>query len=264
MKVAVISNEPSQTGKSSLCVLLASLFARTQHKRVAIFSTGDLASLFSLVQYDNRATQSKSVGVYNALLQSAAIDADGIYDYAYKIGKEEVYGVNIFSATMDTEGLDKLFLTSVDRINADLVLVEVQGDINEEFNKRAIDRCDAILNVFNMSMKSINAVKDYINSYDTRAVLRTGYICQKYDAKALSEKRIASGVGIGQRGLILIPYNPIIINYGYMGMLNTLAKEIALGHAEVINLRSRLLEIMQFLFDSPNHKYIKGVDTWHK
>ncbi len=264
MKVAVISNNPGQVGKSSFILLLASLFARTQRKQVTVLSTGSLAEMYAQAAIDNRGQESKSINVYSAFIRAAAVSNDSVLDYANRIGSEEVYTLDIFSAAIKLEDMQELFLTTLNAIKTELILVEIAGDINTEFNHTVMNECDVVLNVFNATRQSMEAVKKYTEEYDERVVARTGFVCQKYDAKGLGEKRIASTAGINIRNMMVVPYNTVVIKKCFEGELNTIAKAITEGNSEVISLRIKLLEVMQYLFDSDKYKYIKGPSEWYR
>lgn len=264
MKVAVISNQSMQTGKSSLILMLASTFARTQHKRVILLSTGDMKDMLDQAYVDYRAENTKSVQVYRAALKTALVSRSSCLDYGMRVGEEEVFAFNLFATTMERNELEELFLATMNTVRVELTLVEVKGGLEDPFNKRVLSECDAILNVFNMSPASLDAVLNYRNNFDTKCVLRTGYVCQKYDANALSESRVAKAIEINKRNLLAIPYNPAVIVKSYNKELNTIGQLVAEGNNAVIDLRMKLLEIMQYLFDDGKYKYIKGVSEWYK
>jgi hypothetical protein len=223
-----------------------------------------MKTLFDQVNVDLRASGLKSVNVYNAAIKSALASQTDILDYAYRIGDEEVFAYDIFSSTRDSDDLDSLFVTTINNLKAELIIIEINGDINSEFNTKIIKECDAILNIFNCNMASMDAVKEYKDTFDKHCVLRTGYICQKYDANTLSESRVAKAIDNNRRTLMTVPYNGSVIVESYNRNLNSLAALIAKGDASVIALRMKLLEIMQYLFDTGKYKYIKGIDTWYK
>ncbi len=264
MKVAVMGKNNDAIGKSSLIVMLSSLFARTQRRDAAIFSTSSLESLMQMVDVDTRAAETKTVGVYKALLEAATIRNREILDYGMKVGSEYVYLFNLFSAAMSEKDSEELFIKTINKIKVDLVLVEVTGDINSDFNHAVLKECDAILCMFEQSRQSMNFVKEYRENYDKYVVARTGYICSKYQPDAISGKRLLNFAGIHERETIFIPYTPYVIKHSLEGDLNNIAKLICNCEPEVLPLRAKLLETMQYLFDTPSYKYIKDYTTWFK
>lgn len=264
MKVAVISNLETQQGRSSFITLLSSVFSRSQHKKVTILSTGPMKHFLDSVEVKASMTAVKSVSVLKVVMSSSNVQEEEMNDYAIRIGSEEVYAYDIFSSTLAKDDLQSLFMSILKQSKSELVLVEVVGSPDEPFNKQVLESVDAIVNVFNHNPASIEAVRDYVDNGDRDIVRRTGFVCQKYDPDAISEAKLGKFIKMNARNFIVIPYNSVIQKECMNGTLNTLAKFICKGHSEVVNLRSKLLEVMQFLFDSPRHKYIKGVNEWHK
>ena len=264
MRVAVISSRGGQEGKSSLIVLLSILFVRTQGRRVSILSTGSMKELLNTVILKGDLKAAKSVSVFKTIIEGNVCRSDELEDYAYRIGEEGVCAFDLFSSLTDVHELDTVFHNTLEKLNADLVLIEVNGDLNEERNKAVLDSTDAILYVFNHSCQSIADLKGYRSVYDQSIVRRTGYICQKYDEKVLGEKKLGKLLGVNARNLMVFPYNPVIVKESIDGKLDTVARFVCQGHHEVVGLRSRIMEIMQFLFDSPDHKYIKEVSEWRR
>lgn len=264
MKVAVISNLETQQGRSCFIVLLASVFSRSQRKRSSIYSTGDMKNLLSSVEVKTTQTSAKSVSVFRAMLDAATIKDDEIYDYANRIGDEEVFAFNLLDSSFERDELEELFITTMNKDRSDLRLFEIVGPLDNPFNQKVLQNVDAVINIFNHNTASIDAVRDYVENYDKNIVRRTGFVCQKYDANVVGEKKLGHLIKMNARNFIVLPYNPIVGKEAIDGTLNTLARYIVTGHNEVVGLRSKLLEVMQFLFDSPKHKYIRGVSEWHK
>lgn len=265
MKVAVISKNNSSVGKSSFIIMLASLFSRTQRKTVALFSTDDASESFmEMAMVDDRATVTKTVSVYKALLESEIIHSEEVLDYGMRVGNENVWLYNIFSAAMKKHEIEELFLKTIGRIKVDLVLVEVKGDLNSEFNCKVLNECDAILCLFESSRQSLNFVKDYVENFDRKIVARTGYVCQKFEADAISGKRLLNYAGLHERSTMFIPYSPFVVEHTWKGDLNIVAKKICDCEPKVLPLRMKLVEVMQYLFDTNTYKYIKDYTNWYK
>lgn len=263
MKVAVISNH-DQVGKSSFIITLASVFARTQKKKVVLLSTGSMQGLFDLANIDMRGAADKSVHVYKAVLQTAMINPSQCLEYALRVGNNNVYAYDLLSSVMDSDEEEKLFLTTLNNMKVDLTIVEIQGDLNDPFNEKVINECDAIFNVCTTSPASMKAVREWRNTYNKRVVERTGYVCQKYDSDTVSENRICKEIGINKRNFIVIPYVKDIIMLSYNKQLDEIAEMIVEGRSSVVNLRMKILEAMQFLFDNGGRKYVKGISEWQK
>lgn len=264
MKVAILSNQPGQVGKSVLSILFSTLFSITQGKTAVLFSTEDMQGLYNMVNVSAVASQIKSMSVYKALLETNALMGNEIIDYSDRIGSTDVFAFNIFSAAMERSDLESIFIDTLNKCDVELSLVEIKGDVNSPFNKRILYMCDAIMYVFNPNRSSIEAMKEYKEKIDKRLLLKTGFVCQQYDANVLSEKRLAKDADINLRNLTVVPRCASIAKFAYDGNLEQLAEAIKVGLPEVTILRPKLLEIMQSIFDDGRIKYIKGVEHWLK
>ena len=196
-------------------------------------------------------------------MQNAALSGDDLLNYADRIGKSNTFVFNLFNAKIENDQLEKLFKITLDRLVSELVLVEVVGDLNSEFNKEVIKSCNAILYVFKPNPESIFKMQEYIANYDKSCVAKTGYVCQQYCPNVISENHFVKDIGIAKRLFMYLPYNEAIIKTCYNGELESLVSSIITGGESTINMRNKLLELMQYIFDNNTVKYIKGYKYWH-
>ena len=264
MIVAVISNPSTPSGKSSFITALATTFAHTQNKVASIFSTEEMSDYLETVTVQARPIGAQSMNVYNALMTNGQLQGEEYYDYANRIGDERVYAFNIFGAHLDQRILEKLFITTLSRCDSELVLVEIAGDYTSPFNQEVINLCHSFIYVANTDNKSFKQIDAYKKTMTFDAFERTGFIFQKYDDKVISEKQVSKRIGIPIRNMLIMNYNPVVQKLALEGEQDRLGQLIASGHGETIKLRMRMLETMQYLFDSPNHKYIKDPSTWRQ
>lgn len=262
MKVAVVSNQVGQVGKSVLSLLLSLTFSYTQQRQAIILSTGNCSELYAQCSIDKSQDGLRNTNIYKALMQNAALQGDDILDYADRIGKTNVFAFNIFDAQIEKEQLEALFCNTLDSLKSELILVEVSGDLKSNLNRQVLEMCDAILYVFNPNQYSIHAMQDYKTNFDRNCVVRTGYVCQQYCPDMISENRIVKTLGIDKKCFMYLPYNEAVVKACYYGEIESLVKPIVSGAPETISLRNKLLELMQYLFDAPNYKYIKGYTDW--
>lgn len=263
MKVAVISN-PVQCGKSAFCVLLGTLFAKTQAKITVILSTDKMDDILSAVQVKRDKSVITSVSAFDAALSTGAVRNEELFDYGLRIGENQCFAYDIYDSTYDRQQLDKILLKAIHNLKSDLTLIEISGDLNKEINKQVLQKADVILYLFTTSMNSIKGISDYKQEYPRELTVKTGYICSKYNQNIVGEKMLAKLLNMSVKNIMLFPYNTIIAKEALAGTLETITKFIATGHNEVVNLRPKLLEVMQYLFDTPMQKYIKEANTWYK
>jgi CO dehydrogenase nickel-insertion accessory protein CooC1 len=127
-----------------------------------------------------------------------------------------------------------------------------------------LENADAVLYLFECSRHSLSLLGEYKSKMKSHVVARTGYICSKYDREVVNEKRLAASAGINERSLMQFPYNRKVMRSGFDGSLEECMDLIIKGSPETLNIRPKLLEIMQFLFDSGRGQYIRGFDKWVK
>lgn len=246
--------------------MLATIFARTQRKRVAVFRDDRIDDLLKMVSLSQTGsdTDSKSVNIFRAMLESASLSGEEYYDYAYRIGKEDAFIFDVYNSSLEKQELDAILFKTLKRVKSDLNLIEITGDLESDKTKEILEFADVILYVFNSERKSLDMLNTYIKEYDYKYQRKTGYVCQKFDREATSDKQVAKEIGMNRRNILFIPYNSVIIKESLEGTLDLLAKDVAVGLAPVINLRMGFLETMQYLFDYGATKYIKGVNEWYK
>jgi cellulose biosynthesis protein BcsQ len=264
MKVAIMSNLEGPCGKSSFLLLLALVYARSQQKQVSVLSTGRMRVLLDYVSKKNEKTTLNTLSVFETMMNSGSIREDEIYDYALRLADENVYAFDLFASPKDQKELQKTFFTVLKKVHSDLVLVELANQADDAFNRKVLERVDVILYLFHHDPVSIHALKEYKTNFDKELVFRTGFICQKYNADVVGEKRLSTLIETSPRNMVVFPYTTTVAKRCLDGTLDRAAKDILIGRGEVVALRPKLLEIMQYLFDTPNMKHIKGVAEWHK
>lgn len=264
MNIAVISSPKTASGQSSFISMLASVFSLTQDKRAAILSTDDINDIISMNETKDTQSLVKSPNVYRAQIMSASIKNEDIWDYGFRLGIENVYAFDIAPKTLPPDEQVDVFSKTLARIKAPMVLLEITGDPCSDTNTELLKLCDVVLYVFNHTPKEYAHIKRYIETSKAGHVINTGYVCQRMDARVTSEKAISKEINVDVKRIMQIPYNPVIPKEAMKGKLNTLADYIARGHYEVVELRMKFLEIMQYLYDGSSKKYIKEVSKWGK
>lgn len=264
MKVAVISQEQT-SGKSTFMCLLGGIFSRSQSKNVAIMSTGSAQENMSIVDIKDTSKELRSIHVFRALLDSDAITNTELFDYGFRQGEENVFIYDVMGTVMDDDEKKELFFETLSKVPADLTLVEIKGNIKEPFNMKVINACDAVLYVFNHSKTSIDNVRAYIDDPKLASIaIRTGYVCAKYDRNVIGEKKLGTLMKMNARNIMLFPYNSVVAKKAIEGDLSDIVYNIMKGDNEVLVLRSKFLEVMQYLFDTDRFKYIRGIEEWFK
>lgn len=264
MKVAVMSLPDHQCGKSSFMVLLGTLFAHTQAKSSALLSTDKCVEVIKTVQCKENKSVSNSIAILSTVVANGLVTEDKLYNYAMQLGKENCFLFDLFDSNYDRDRSNELLLNLMARLKSELVLIEVKGNYESEFNQKVLQEADLVLCLFNMGIRSFERVAEFYQKANLAMKRKTGFVCMRYDPNVISEKAISKRVSIPQSNIMLCPYNVIIPKLALSGKLDTIAGLIAEGNAEVINLRPKMVEVMQYIFDSSEVKYIKPHTSWYK
>lgn len=262
MRVCVVSTQ--NNGKSSLSLLTACLFSATQRKTSVLMSTEKMTSDLTMTSSNRPKSVLNSVAVYGEALSSGTFRGDEIFDYGFRIGNAHTYLYDVYDSNIDRGSLDARLVEIFKKIPGDLVICEVSEESPEELKEQLFTTADAILYLFTADYNGIEQVRQFKTKHPPTITMKTGYVCSKYDRMALPEKEIATKVGTDTKSLIIYPYNSAVIQTAFRGKVESLIPKIIRGEPAVLNLRQRLLEVMQYLFDSGSWKYIKGVDKWDK
>lgn len=279
MKIAITSDVP-RTGKSTTAMLLGHIFSRTQEKRVAIFSTGDIEELIELTEPRGSFSSLNSTAVLNALLKNNSLNGEELYDYAIRSGEDDVHLFNVFDRTMSLEDAEEILTNTINIVNQStyMTLIDICGDPKSALNQTIMRDADVILNIFNHDLKSIHAAKESmvalskkemkteknVKDYSREIAFKTCYVCGKYDRNVLSEKKVAGVLGVTARNITVVPYTSSLQSMCLQGAIHKSSSYIVEGHPAFVEYRIKLLEIMQVLYDSGSRKVIRGVSEWHR
>jgi len=244
--------------------VLGTLFARTQQRTAVLLATDRMSDTLEAVRVKRDKSILTSVAMLESVLTSGNTAKSNVLDYGIHIGEDKCYAYDIYDSSYDREHLNNVLVKAIKNIRAELVLVEVNGDVTMGFEQRLLREVDVILYLFNTNLKSLKHLVEYKESMLEEVERKTGYICSMYNPEIISEKLLAKKISSSVRNVMLFPYNPHLAKEAMNGTLDTVAPYIAKGDPLVLNLRSKLLEVMQYLFDTGTVKYIRDMGTWFK
>ena len=263
MNIAVISNHETQVGLSSLVSMLATVYAKTQNSKVAIFTTGKVEDYFRLTGIVQREGGLRSANNTIAMLNGTIVKDEDLWDYGYRLGKEEAYVFDINSSVATAESKKHTFSKALSRINADMCIYEIKGRSSDPVNDYLISQADVILDVFATSPNSIYKAKNFKAKHKEYAK-KLFFVCQKFDRDATSAKQLGSLLEVTPDKLYCIPYNVTVIKESMNGTLENIAARIMQGSADVVNIRTELVRLLKALYNDSKHKVIKEVSEWNK
>lgn len=264
MKVAVISTVPT-CGKTVFCEILGGLYSRSQGREVAIFTTGNAKDNIELVSsriYDRRLD---SPQIFRAMVQNAGEDAKELLNYGVQAGEEHVYIYDIMGSSMAKNDQEDFLIEAINTVPVDLTLIEICGDIKSELNERALATCDCCLLLTEQSHRGFRTLSDMIRGFTLpNLIYNRAIVISQCDPVVASDKKMAEEMKITVASLYKFPRSSQVAKLAYNGELDKAAYNIIAGDSELVSYRTPMLEIMQFLFDTPTRKIIRGIDKWFK
>ena len=260
MKVAVISPCNTPCGKSSLVYLLAGIYSRSQGKKASIYKTSYTED-HEMVTLSSLQVGTKSPTVFKALLNTGQITSEELHDYALRVGSEEVSLFDFYASKIDDDIRVEMTDKAINIDNNPLKIFEV-NDIGSELTKIYLDQADFIFVMTDASRTSLKKTKAYLNDMERANRFKVINVVGKYNPNEVSEKMLANLLGVKQRELVVFPYNTLVAKEAMTGTLDSIVKYIVKGHYELVNLRPKMLEMLQVSFDTPTKKVIKPMKEW--
>lgn len=263
MKVAVISTAPT-CGKSVFIEILASVYSRSQGRDACIFSTGNAKDNLELIDVYQDNKELNNPHVLRAMLNNSENDKT-LQNYGVQSGDEHVFIFDILNAAMEQEDKEEFLLEAIDKIPADLTLIEICGDVESSINRRVMDICDCSLILMDTSLKGIRMLNETYAKLPAGAMrVNSAVVMSKLNPAVASDKKMSSLMKATQACLYKFPYNTTVAKLAIDGRLDKVAYNIIIGDNEVVGLRVTMLEIMQYLFDTQKRKVIREIAKWYK
>lgn len=264
MKVAVLSAVPT-CGKSVLIQILGGVYSRSQGRKTVVFTTGDAQDNVSMITCLNKNSMLDNPHIVKAMVDNAGDDADNLLNYGAQAGDEHIYYFDILNAAMSSNEKEDFLLAAIDKVPADLTLIEVAGDVNSDLNKKVLAKCDCSLILTESSIKGCKKLVSLIELLPAGKVkINKAIVLAKYDANVCSDKRFAEKIGMKSQNIFKFPYNSVAAKLAFSGELDKIVYNILIGDYEVVTFRRACQDIMEYLFDSDNRKVIRGIERWYK
>lgn len=264
MKVAVLS-AVSTCGKSTIIEVLGGVFSRSQGREVVVFSTGNAQDNIDMITCHNRNGALDNPHIVKSMVDNAGDDASNLLNYGAQAGDEHIYIFDIMSAAMSQEEREEFLMSAINKVPADLTLIEICGDPNSDLNKKVLAVCDCSIIITEHSIKGCRAIVQLIQDLDPcQAKINRAIVLSRYDAVVTSDKRFAEKIGLKAHAIFKFPYNSQIGKLAFNGELDKICYNIIVGDHEVVMLRKAVQDLMEFLFDSSTRKVIRSIDRWFK
>lgn len=264
MKVAVISAEPT-CGKSALIEVLGAVYSRSQQRDVVVFSTGDITDNIETITNYEEKNVADSPHIVKSMIEGAEMNDKDLLNYGVRAGQEHVYYFDTNNNSMSPEDKMEFIIGAIEKVPSGLTLVEICGDVESELNRAVMAKCDCSIMLVDPSLKGFRKFKEEANKLPKGAMqMNMAITLSRLDSRTMGDKLLAAKMGINAKQIHRFPYNINIPKLSVNKQLDEIAYKIIIGDSEVVGLRTPMLELMQFIFDSPTRKIIREVSRWYK
>lgn len=264
MKVAVMSVVPT-LGKTSLIEVLGGVYSRSQGRTVAVFSTGDAVDNIEMITNLTSNDKLDNPYVVKALIENAVEEPEALLNYGVQAGDERVFVFDILNNVMSTDEKYDFLIEAIETIPADLSLVEIIGDVDSELNKRTLALCDCAIILTDSSQKGIRMLNEFRSRLPKGNMqLNQAIVLSRINALVVSDKKFADKAKLKTTNLFKFPYSPVVGKLALDGELDKIVYNILTGDHEVVNFRTPIQELMEFLFNTPTRKIVRSIDRWYR
>ena len=264
MKVAVISVVPT-LGKTALIEMLGGVYSRSQGRDVVVLSTGDGKDIIESVTNFNTVEELDNPYVIKSMIDGAGKDAKELLNYGVQAGDEHVYIYDVMASIMQDHEKEEFLLACIDTLPANLTLVEIVGDVTSELNKKVMAKCDCCLILVDGSLKGIRKYHELMEKLPKGAMqLNKAVVHAKYDKSTVSDKKFSEMLGVPVSELFKFPYSSVVKKLQLNGALDKIVYNILVGDYEVVEFRMPIQELMEFIFNTPTRKIVRGISKWYK
>lgn len=261
MKIGIVSNIP-RTGRTTVMMLLAHVFARSQRKKVAVFSTGELGHIVNPIRAMQEPDEANTVRVFRAMLETGTIAGQSLFDYSIRSSRDNVFIFNLIDNDRSVGQSFEFLSRTLKTINADMVLVEVRGRVDDKKNIEVINSCDRILNVFNQDKISIKLLKDRLSSLSAKQRAKYSLVCNRYDDRVCSVSKMASMIGVSRKSITTIDDSEVLAKLINDGDFDKLTSGIVYGDSTMVSLRRDAMKLMQSAVDIETRRIIRDYGQW--
>lgn len=261
MKIGIVSNIP-RTGRTVIMMLLAQTFARSQRKRVAVFSTGELGHIVNPIKAMQEPDDANTVGVFRAMLETGTIAGKALFDYSVRTSRDNVFVFNLIDNNRFIGQSFEFLSRTLKTIDADMVLVEIRGRIDDPKNAEVVNTCDRILNVFNQDVISIDLVKKRLARLNEKQKSKCILICNRFDDRVCSENKLSGLVGVGRKYIHTVEEHPVLARMINEGEFEKLTSGIVYGDPTMVSLRRDAMNLMRAAVDTDTRRIIKSYELW--
>lgn len=265
MKVAVLSTVPT-CGKSTFVEIFGGVYSRSQRREVVIFSTGDALDVINMVTNLAKTAELDNPYIVKSMVENANNeDADSLRNYGIQAGDEHVFIFDILNTTLQQAEKEEFLLSAIEKVPADMTLIEICGDPNSDLNKKVLNLCDCSIILTDVSIKGcMNLAEIFEKMPKCIALTNKALVMSRCNPIVASDKKISSAIKMRLTDIYKFPYNPVVGKLAFDGELDRICYNITVGDYNVSEFRMPLQMLMEFVYDTPTRKIIRSIDRWYK
>lgn len=203
----------------------------------------------------------KSIAVITAIATGDDLGSSSISTYSYRPRNTPSHYYDLFSTTVSFSTAKEEMMSVVDKFKAKLVIMDLNGGIENEDTKQLVDECDVTLLVFSPIADEIRRVAEYYSSLTADEKVRVKLICNKW-VDSSDKKVLQEALKLKATSIFFFPYNGNITRAMYESRAEILTPLIIKGQDMCLNIRAPLKEILSFICDTPKSKVIREVSKW--
>lgn len=263
MKVAVISGENRQVGKTAISLLLSNIYPNASGRQSIYVTNKSLDEVLSTEKFYNSSTEiERSINVITELSYTNSISNEDIYDYAYRPTDTNAMLFDIYSTSIKPNEAKDKFMSVINKLGKKLILMDLNGSPYSEEVKSLINECDVVLYITTENKKDVLMAKEYFESLSENDKIKTKILCNMHNNLGLSKKSLQEVLKIRVNNILWFPYHYNIQRTMYEGRLCVLTRLIIEGKDDCLPLRQALKDILSFICDTNTLKVIKEVAKW--
>lgn len=263
MRVAMVSSDNRQTGKTALSLLLVNAYPNATGKE-SVYVTNQ--SLNEILQYEQfpqtEVAIERSINVVTALASTENLRDEDIVDYAYRPTSTNAMLFDIYSNTVGEEEAFNNFINVVNKLGRRFVIFDINGSVYNEDVKRYLDVCDLIVYVFRPIKSECIAAKEYLESLDDDEKTKVKLLCNMWDQSGVKRSSIQDFMKYRTNSMLWFPYHENIQRTMFEGRLCVLNKLLIEGRDNCLNLRQPIKDILSFMCDTKNIKVVRDFSKW--
>lgn len=227
------------------------------NKTSTLIFTQPKSRLPEYIGIDNIYDPTRSVMQIVKLVDSGAIDDSDILDYAHSYSKN-AYLLNVADPSLTGKDREQVVTHIFNRAPTDITICDNSEDIDTPLTQRLLDITDTVFIVIDMSRKSREYLKAWLETPQLSTNPNVYFIVNRYDEVVYSKRNFAKTISQPANRVGKIHYNPWIEKCCNNRQLHTVLPLARQLDPRVANLNNDICELIQCINGDILFKIKKG------